>query len=93
MTEGRCKGWPEARSVTGLTATLTPMHQRFLSDMLPGMEIWDVTPKEDRKMDKIIVVGTHRRLPLKLVIDGDWKFQKMFRFRETKNDAEAIFRN
>ena len=70
----------KAKSVTGLTATITPLHQRFLSDMLLDMKRFDVPPKDERKMDKIIVVGKHRSLPLKLMIEGYWTFKKMFRF-------------
>ncbi|WP_415878409.1 DEAD/DEAH box helicase family protein [Methylomonas sp. TEB] len=81
----------KAKSVTGLTATLTPLNQQFLADMLPGLKRFDIPPKDDRKMDKIIVVGTRTHLPLKVMIDGHWRFNKMFRFRETYNDALRDF--
>lgn len=80
-----------AKSLTGLTATLSPHHQNFLAETLPGLKLFDIPPKEDRKMDKIIVAGTSQNLPLKLIIDGHWQFKKMFRFRETKAAAVRDF--
>jgi hypothetical protein len=81
----------DARSVTTLTATLSPVHERFLAHMLPGLKRFDVAPREDRKMDKIILIGMARTIPLKMYLDGHLKFEKMFRYRETKADAVRDF--
>jgi hypothetical protein len=59
-----------ARSVTTLTATLSPVHERFLVHMLPGLKRFDVASREDRKMDKIILIGMARAIPLKMYLDG-----------------------
>jgi len=80
-----------AKSLTSLTATLSPTQQRFLVDMLEELKRFDIEPKDDRKMDRIIVVGMSRRIPLKMYQEVHLTFDKMFRYRETQRAAERDF--
>jgi hypothetical protein len=81
----------KAKSVTMLSATVTSMHQRFLSETLGGLTRTDIHPPVERRMDKIIVVGIFRSIPTKLVAEGKWQFKKLLRFRETKMAAVRDF--
>ncbi len=80
-----------AKSVTGLTATLTPFQQRFLGDMFEGLTQFNIPPREDLKMDKIIVVGMSRQIPVRMFVEERWQFDKMFRFRETEAKANEDY--
>lgn len=80
-----------AKSVTGLSATISPLQEKFVSDVLGEIERFTISPNADRKMDKIIVIGMERSIPIKMYIDEHLKFEKMFRFRETKRAAEKDF--
>jgi len=80
-----------AKSVTGLTATITPFQLRFLGDMFDGLEAYDIPPGDDLMMDKIIVIGMSRTIPLSMYVENQWTFEKMFRFRETQAKAENDF--
>jgi hypothetical protein len=92
MIDRRSLHWmAQAKSVTGLTATITPLQQAFLGEILVGLKQCTIAPKDDRKMDKIIVVGMRREIPVKMYIDRHWIFQKMFRYRETQKAAERDF--
>lgn len=80
-----------ARSLTALTATLSPSQQQTLLFMLENLKRFDIAPTDDRKMDKIIAIGMYRKIPLKMYQEGHLKFDKMFRYRETLRAAERDF--
>lgn len=81
----------QAKSVNTLTATITPFQERFLAELFGELERCKIAPPEDRKMDQILVIGMQREIPLKMYIDGHLVVTKMFRFRETKREAEKDF--
>lgn len=81
----------KAKSVTSLTATLSPTQQRFLVNQLENLKRFDIAPLNDRKMDKIIVIGMSRKIPLKMYQKGHLTFDRMFRYRETQRAALRDF--
>jgi len=81
----------KAKSITMLSATVTSMHERFLSETLGGLTRTDVEPLPERRMDKIILVGIYRAIPTKMIISQRWQFKKLLRFRETQAAADREF--
>jgi hypothetical protein len=67
------------------------MHERFLSEVLGGFSKSIIPASDERRMDKIIVVGMSKSIPVKQIADGNWKFGRMLRFRETQRAAEREF--
>lgn len=81
-----------AKSFSGLTATLLPSQERFISTTINDeVHRFEIDPISDRKMDKIIIIGMPETIPLSAYTNDHLKFTKMFRYRETKKAAEKDF--
>jgi hypothetical protein len=80
-----------AKSLTCLTATITPIYERFLSETAADLKKIIIKPDQRRKMNQIIVIGMERKIPVKKLVEGKWTFNKMLRFREKKVYAESDF--
>jgi hypothetical protein len=66
--------------------------ERFLSSTINDeIQRFQIEPIDDRKMDKIIVIGKKYEIPLSMYINGNLQFEKMFRYRETKKAAQKDF--
>ena len=81
----------KAKSLTGLSATITPLQKKFLSETAGELNEFVVHPDDTRKMDKIVVVGMERKISVKKIAEGNWTFDRMFRFRETEQRAMDDF--
>ncbi|MGH9958788.1 MAG: hypothetical protein ACREBC_16925, partial [Pyrinomonadaceae bacterium] len=81
-------------SVIGLTATMTQAKMQFLEAMLPEIKRFEIPTHDDRKIDRIILIGTALEIKAERIAEGLWKTgtHEVLRFKETKAVASEEFK-
>lgn len=74
-----------ARSITGLTATISQNQRRFLVDHLPALKHLNVPPEDRQKIDRVAVIGLRRKIDPKRL--PKLAAYRVLRFKPNKREA------